>query len=236
MPLRSFEEVGAPLRVQREDHLAVGLGLEGVWLAKPALELLVVVDLAVDRQHLRADRRSAAAAPRARRRRWPGARGPGSPCPRNRCRSSPAHGGAGAWTGPARAHAAVPDPTSARRSRVQNTWGPAIVLVGATMLARPRPSSQGAIAGIRPIRPDLGTSGPQPRGRTFRVAAVGFWRGRGRHAPRRGHLASPVDRSNPQKPSMPTWHSAKSYRTGSPGSRRLRDAVMSDAMRQPSLL
>jgi hypothetical protein len=41
---------------------------------------------------------------------------------------------------------------------------------------------------------------------------------------------------NPHAFIMPMWHNAKSYLTGSSGSRRRSDAVMSRAMRQPGLV
>jgi hypothetical protein len=41
---------------------------------------------------------------------------------------------------------------------------------------------------------------------------------------------------NPQAFIIPMWHSAKSYFTGSSGSSRRSDAVMSRAIRQPGLV
>ena len=50
-PVEAVEErCRRVLEVQRVDHFAVGLGLEGIGLRQFRLELLVVVDLAVDRQ------------------------------------------------------------------------------------------------------------------------------------------------------------------------------------------
>ena len=55
-------------------------------------------------------------------------------------------------------------------------------------------------------------------------------RARGRQTPRRGHCASPCARLKPQAFIMPRWQSAKSYLTGSAGSSRRSDAVMSRAI------
>ena len=61
-------------------------------------------------------------------------------------------------------------------------------------------------------------------------------RARGRQLPRRGHCESACALLKPQAPIMPRWHSEKSYLTGSVGSSRRSDAVMSRAIGQPGLL
>ena len=55
------------------------------------------------------------------------------------------------------------------------------------------------------------------RGPDGRADARGL-RGRGRHQPRSGHRESANGRLKPHRSCMPTWHSAKSYLTGSAGS------------------
>ena len=57
---------------------------------------------------------------------------------------------------------------------------------------------------------------------------------RGRHAPRSGHVH--LARPNPHAFIIPRWHSAKSYLTGSSGSSRRSEAVMSRAMGHPGLV
>ena len=59
---------------------------------------------------------------------------------------------------------------------------------------------------------------------------------RGRHTPRSGHCASPCGRLKPHAFIMPRWQSEKSYLTGSRGSSRRSDAVMSRAICQPGLV
>ena len=61
-------------------------------------------------------------------------------------------------------------------------------------------------------------------------------RARGRQTPRSGHCASACARLKPQAFIMPRWQSEKSYRTGSSGSSRWSDAVMSRAIGHPGLV
>ena len=58
----------------------------------------------------------------------------------------------------------------------------------------------------------------------------------GLHTPLSGHCPLPRFSPNPQLPIIPTWHSEKSKRTGSLGSRARSVRAMSAAIRQPGLV
>ena len=84
----------------------------------------------------------------------------------------------------------------------------------------------------------MGDGGLRARARALHRRADGRrdrfrLRARGRQTPRNGHCESACARLNPQAFIIPRWQSEKSYLTGSSGSSRRSDAVMSRAIAPP---